>query len=75
MHCLPMKLVGVTIKRKAEYSASTCMPVRVHGSKHWGCVLQVDTNVVIADTTDPSVTPNRSPPQWTAPPARWASLS
>lgn len=32
--------------------------------------VQVDNNVVIADTTDPSVTPSRSPPQWTAPPAR-----
>ena len=32
--------------------------------------MQVDNNVVIADTTDPSVTPSRSPPQWAAPPAR-----
>ena len=31
---------------------------------------QVETNVVVADTTDPSVTPSKSPPQWTTPPAR-----
>ena len=66
-----MNLVGV---RQAEHLATTCMPVLLHCIKHWGLMLQVDTNVVIADTTDPSVTPNRSPPQWTAPPARWASL-
>ena len=59
-----------------SFDSHLCPP-RGHLKRHFSmgsqlpaAVAQVETNVVVADTTDPSVTPSKSPPQWTTPPAR-----
>ena len=71
--CFPSLSTGIFVRPETGRQTSSTGQLSLYDSMEshlTAAVLQVETNVVVADTTDPSVTPSKSPPQWTTPPAR-----